>query len=527
MKNILVEKYKKSLDKLTILFESTQSEFEYVKNNHKWLFDKKRSIYHIPLNENKTIFFSEGDVAVVSNVLFEDFWDSVKGIANDVADTVSKGAEEIGKGVKLVAGEISDTFWGVVNGIAVFGENFISIKNAFSAMSSGDWSSPKVVLGTLAFVEIFCMVGAVISSVGVIAGPVGAFVGSAIKLLPVFTGGFLIGNGLKLLLTKSEKKEEVKVEDSEEEMMEDPNQDVEKVKNVVDKKVDDLKKVKNEVDKKIEMVSGGSFVEEFSKIATETSSNIPFVHIITGVVTVILNGKHHITQAFIEKVQDVTNANSQKIQEILKNNESKIYNAGILKSFNTNGVASPMVHYATGMLSVFLGKRMGIVKKDLTYLPDITPKNNKSELANIFSGAFSDWLKNKNEVFKKQVDGFVSGALKITEGFGILATIKDTLMTLIDKVVGFISEQINKIIGGLVSVLPILKKIWGLIVFYYGVLGAYKVEMLDILGALEVKPDSNDIENRIKTFLTTKNENLSIYNQSHLVTWDEYNMLVS
>jgi len=513
MKNVLVEKYKRSLDKLNILFESTQSEIEYLKNNHKWLSDKKRNVYYMPLNESKTIFFSEGDIAIVSNILLEDFWDDVKSVANDVADTVTKGAEEIGKGVKLVAGEISDTFWNVVNGIAIFGENFKSIREAFSSMTSGDWESIKVILGVTAFLEIFCMVGAVISSVGVLTGGVGSIIGTIIKMLPAFAGGFLIGNGLKLLLTKPEKKEEIKTtaDNGEEEMLEEEL---------------DTKNIKNEVDKKIEMVSGGSFVEGVSKIASDEAMNSSFVHIITGVVTLILNGKHHITQTFIEKAQSIITNYSQKIQDILKTNESKIYNSAILKSFNTNNVSSPIIHYSTGMLATLLGKRLAIVKKDLKYIPNENPKNNKSEIANLFSGTFSDWMKNKSDSFKKQVDTFVAGTLKVTDGFGILSTIKDTLMNLINKVVEFITKQIGNIINKLVESLPMLKMFWGLIVFYFGVFTAYKVEIVDLLTSLEIKPDSNDLENRIKTFLETKNSKAVKENKSYVVTFEEYVTLI-
>lgn len=74
MNDMKLKLYKKNLQKLNFLFESLEDEEMYLYSNHKWLVNMTpdtRDYYSFKINEHKTLLFSDGDIAIVSNSLFE------------------------------------------------------------------------------------------------------------------------------------------------------------------------------------------------------------------------------------------------------------------------------------------------------------------------------------------------------------------------------------------------------------------------------------------------------------------------
>lgn len=74
MNDMKLKLYKKNLQKLNFLFESLEDEEMYLYSNHKWLVNMTpdtRDYYSFKIDEHKTLLFSDGDIAIVSNTLFE------------------------------------------------------------------------------------------------------------------------------------------------------------------------------------------------------------------------------------------------------------------------------------------------------------------------------------------------------------------------------------------------------------------------------------------------------------------------
>jgi len=162
-----VKDYKKSLETVTAVFESHNSEISYFQKNHiPWILESNE-IYCIDLNE-KYLLFANGNVAFLSkNIINEaEVWDWIKNAASTVGGVLKDGAMLfIGAGKHAITAVL---------------EAFAEIPKIWTPGAKVDLS--KIVLGFAGLSEVFALISAFIPGAHNVGGIIGIF-GSVLFLI--------------------------------------------------------------------------------------------------------------------------------------------------------------------------------------------------------------------------------------------------------------------------------------------------------------------------------------------------------
>ncbi len=161
MNEIKRKLYKKNLEKLNFLFESLEDEESYLYSNHKWLVDmtpNKRDYYSFQLDENKTLLFSDGDVAIVSTKLLES----------------------------------SDGSW-LSSIYSFFTHSWHNLTMFFTLIKEKKFSDTKILLGLGTLLEIINLILALVTPIG---KGITTFISISISQLFIMGGLMLIANSM-------------------------------------------------------------------------------------------------------------------------------------------------------------------------------------------------------------------------------------------------------------------------------------------------------------------------------------------
>jgi hypothetical protein len=160
------DKYVNKFKELNFMFESYTEEEIYIKTIQPWMLDENRDIYYFNIDENKSVVYSDGEVAIISNRLFE-----------------SEGGG--------VMSTVISPFLGFVT------HGWHNITEGFEDLKDGKFTE-KVVLGLGSLLEFLTLISALIMALGLATGGTASVVVKALtsKLVPGLIGAMLIVGGI-------------------------------------------------------------------------------------------------------------------------------------------------------------------------------------------------------------------------------------------------------------------------------------------------------------------------------------------